>query len=242
MAVRLNITLTENSQNIAENSSNVTMRIYAISTSGSYNNNAKSGTAKLNGKTYSFSSSFKANTTTLLKSITANIPHNADGTKTVASSATYNTGVSSGTISASKSLTLKVINRISQLGVIQDFTVENGVTVPATQYGSADTLNISIGSQIVASRSEFAGGSLVIFTSDELSTIYNILGNSSSGIFSFQITSASGNSNVVTATGTLLKGAFIKQNGVYKKGQLFVKQNGVYKRAVPFVKQGGIYK
>lgn len=120
MAVTLSISITVNSQSIANNTSNVTVAAKASWTNGSYNLLQKSGSLTIDGTKYSFTSPFntgqsKTGSCTLF-SKTLNIKHNSDGTKVFACSAAYNTGVSSGNIAASvPSYTLATIARKSSL-------------------------------------------------------------------------------------------------------------------------------
>lgn len=120
MAVSISISITQNSQNVANNTSNVTVAVKAAWTYGSWNqlNPAPSGWLKIDGVTYNFSSKFNANRTTTgsqtLFTKKVDIDHNSDGTKTLACSASFATGVSSGTVTASESKTLTTIPRATQ--------------------------------------------------------------------------------------------------------------------------------
>lgn len=135
MAVSLSISITQNSQSIANNTSNVTVRVRASWTYGSYNLTNKSGWLKIDGTTYSFTNSFNDNQTTsgskTLFTKTVNVSHDTNGEKKLYCSASYTTGVSSGTIAASVYKTLTTIPRASSL------TASNGVL------GTAQTLTIT---------------------------------------------------------------------------------------------------
>ena len=121
MAISISIGITQNSQNIANNTSNVTVKVTAKWTYGSYNKNSKSGWLKIDGTQYSFTSSFNTGQSTsgsqVLFEKTVNITHAADGKKTLSCSASYTSGVSSGTVTASASKTLTTIPRASSLTV-----------------------------------------------------------------------------------------------------------------------------
>lgn len=142
MAVTLGISITQNSQNVANNTSNVTVNVTASWTSGSHNavvdasgNPQAHGTLKIDGTSYSFRSTFNTGKTTsgsqTIFTKTVDVSHNSDGSKTLACSASYVTGVSSGTVSASASKALTTIPRKSTL------TVANGTL------GTAQTLTIT---------------------------------------------------------------------------------------------------
>lgn len=121
MAVKLYISITEKSTNIANNTSSVTVQVNAQWSGGSFNQLQKPGWVKIDGTTYEFTSSFNENRSTsgykTLYTKTLNIPHNSDGTKTVSVSASYTTGVSSGTITAAATKALTKIARKSTLTV-----------------------------------------------------------------------------------------------------------------------------
>lgn len=135
MAVTLSISIAQNSQNVTNNTSNVTVSVIAKWTQGSWNLVQKPGWVKIDGTTYDFNHGFNAGGYTTgsetLYTKTLNIPHNANGTKTLACSASYTTGVSSGTITATASKTLTTIPRKSTL------SVSNGTL------GTAQTLKIT---------------------------------------------------------------------------------------------------
>lgn len=123
MAVSIVIDITQNSQNIANNTSNVTVKVNAKWTGGSYNLLEKSGSCTIDGKKYTFTSPFNTGRTTsgscnLFTKSNLDIPHEADGTKSLSVSASYTSGVSSGTVTASvPKFVLTTIPRKSTLSV-----------------------------------------------------------------------------------------------------------------------------
>lgn len=135
MAVSISLSITQNSQSVANNTSNVTVQVIAKWTSGSWNGYSKPGWVKIDGTKYDFTSSFNTGQTTsgsqTLFTKTVNISHNDDGTKSLSCSASYTSGVSSGTVTASASKTLTTIARKSTLSA-------SGGTL-----GTAETLTIT---------------------------------------------------------------------------------------------------
>lgn len=137
MAVSISLSITQNSQNVANNTSNVTVNVTAKWTYGSYNAlGTSSGSITIDGTKYSFSGiSFNTGQSTsgsqVVMTKTVNVNHNSDGTKTLSCSASFDTRVSSGTVSASDSKALTTIPRKSTL------TVANGTL------GTAQTLTIT---------------------------------------------------------------------------------------------------
>ena len=117
MAVSLSLSITQNSQNIAKNTSNVTVSAKVSWTYGSWNATGECyGSITINGVKYSFSK-IKFNTgatqngSQTVMSKTVNITHAANGTKTLSCSASFYTGVSPSTVSATASKTLTTIPR-----------------------------------------------------------------------------------------------------------------------------------
>lgn len=126
MAVSISISIAQNSQNVSNNTSNVTVKVNCSWTGGSWNavTNASGepqahGTLTIDGTEYSFRSTFNTGHTTTgsqtLFTKTVNITHSDNGAKTLACSASFSTYVSSGTVSTSASKTLTAIPRKSEL-------------------------------------------------------------------------------------------------------------------------------
>lgn len=135
MAVSISISITQNTQSVANNTSNVTVKVNAKWTYGSFNKLEKNGSLTIDGTKYTFTSSFNTGQSTsgsqTLFTKTVNVSHNSDGTKTLSCSASYESGVSSGTVTATASKTLTTIARKSSL------TASNGTL------GTSQTLTIS---------------------------------------------------------------------------------------------------
>lgn len=159
MAVTLSLAIVQNSQNTANNTSNVTVSASVKWTYGSYNALAQcTGSITIDGTKYSFSGmSFNTGATTsgsqVVMTKTVNVSHNADGTKTLSCSASFDTEVSSGVITASASKTLTTIPRAS----------EPTVSSSSVNMGSAVTINTNRASSSFTHdlAYSFAGGSYV---------------------------------------------------------------------------------
>lgn len=111
MASYLTISIKQNSQDVAKNTSNVTVKV-SIHSEASWNYQSPAGYCTINGTKYSFTHNFDVGDTELF-SKTLDIPHNADGTKTLSVYASYSTKVSLGTLTASSSKELTTIPRAS---------------------------------------------------------------------------------------------------------------------------------
>lgn len=146
MAVSISISITQNSQSVANNTSNVTVKVNAAWTGGSYNLVQKSGWLKIDGTKYDFTSNFNTGgTTTGSKTLftkTLDISHATNGTKTLACSASYTSGVSSGTVTASASKTLTTIPRKSTFSV-SNGTLGTAQTISVTRQASSFTHTIT---------------------------------------------------------------------------------------------------
>ena len=126
MAVSISMSIFQNSQSIENNTSNVTVEVYAHWTKGSYNAQTAQdgypdarGTVTIDDVAYAFYSKFNTGHTIsgseriFVK--TLDIDHNNEGEKVLSCWASYATGVSSGTVSTSGSLALATIPRKSIL-------------------------------------------------------------------------------------------------------------------------------
>lgn len=148
MAVSIYIGIAQNSQNVTNNTSNVTASVTAKWTGGSYNLTNKSGWLKIDGTTYSFTSPFNTGRTTsgtaTLFTKTVNVAHASDGTKTLSCSASYTSGVSSGTVAASVSKALTTIPRASTMAVKSGtFALGTAMTLLVTRQSTSFTHTIT---------------------------------------------------------------------------------------------------
>lgn len=139
MAVSLGISISQNSQNIASNTSNVSVSVYCSWTYGSHNNQTYNGVPdaggwlNIDGTYYYFNSTFNNNRTNTgsqtLYTKTLDISHDVEGVKTLYCSSQFATGVSSGTISASASRKLTDIPRFAVINSAPNFNDEDNPTI-----------------------------------------------------------------------------------------------------------------
>lgn len=148
MAVTLSISITQNSQSVANNTSNVTVKATAKWTGGSYNALGTCyGHIKIDGTEYSFSGiSFNSNASAsgseVVMTKTVTVTHGSNGAKTLSCSASFRTGTSSGTVTASASKTLTTIARKSTLSV-GNGTLNTAQTLTVTRQSSSNTHTIT---------------------------------------------------------------------------------------------------
>lgn len=147
MAVSISLSIAQNSQSVANNTSNVTVKVTAKWTGGSNNRTGQcTGSITIDGTKYSFSNiTFNDSVTTsgskVVMTKTVNVSHNTDGTKVLACSASFVTGVSSGTVSCSGSKTLTTIPRKSSLSV-SNGTLGTAQTLTVTRQATSFTHTI----------------------------------------------------------------------------------------------------
>lgn len=153
MALSAWIELSCSSQSIAGNYSNVYVKFVAKTTNNTHNDNNKSGYIKVNGSHYtSFTHKLPKTSTTILWSGTITVYHNSNGAGSVSVSGGYEASVGGySTITASNSLTLPTIPRVSDLSVNKSSVpADESTTVIATAIKKSssftDTITVSLGS------------------------------------------------------------------------------------------------
>lgn len=119
MAVTASISLKENSTSTANNTSSVTCKVTVKWTYSSNDRNNTTKTLTFNGQKFTTKANINPSVTSsgsiVLFNKTLDVAHNSDGTKTVSASVRIPTSTSSGTVTASKSLTLTSIPRYASL-------------------------------------------------------------------------------------------------------------------------------
>lgn len=150
MAVSLGMTITQNSQNIENNTSSVTVRVTAYWTYGSWNATGNCyGSVTIDGTKYSYSGiTFNTSATTsgskTIMTKTVNVSHDSDGSKTLKCSSSFYTGVSSGTVSTSKSATLTTIPRATTPTLsASSVNMGSSVTISLPRASSGFTHNLA---------------------------------------------------------------------------------------------------
>lgn len=130
MAISSNISITQNSQNIANNKSNITVRVQVTTTGESYNGYSKLGTCTINGTPYDFSHNIPYQATTTIFEKTLDVAHDSNGKKTVYASFSFQTGISAGTITGSTSKKLTTIPRTSEVSLSKkNFNIGETITI-----------------------------------------------------------------------------------------------------------------
>lgn len=130
MAVSSNISITQNSQSVENNKSNITVRVQVTTTGESYNGYSKPGTCTINGTSYNFSHNIPYQATTTIFEKTLDVEHDSNGEKTVYASFSFQTGISAGTITGSTSKKLTTIPRTSEVSLNKkNFNIGETITI-----------------------------------------------------------------------------------------------------------------
>lgn len=149
MAVSGSISIKQNSQNIANNTSSITVTGKATMSGPSYDLYTRTGTITIDGKKYSFSATFPGNSTKTLFSKTVTVTHNSVGEKTVSASFRIKTGMTGtlpdGVISESTSKTLTKIPRTSKVSMSsRNFNIGSRITISTNRASSSFTHRLVI--------------------------------------------------------------------------------------------------
>jgi hypothetical protein len=143
MPASITIGITENSTSVSSNSSNVTVKVTAKWTSGTFDHNPPKLTVVIDGDKYTKSVSLNPNNTTsgsnTIYSKTLDIEHNSDGSKKLTVSASYATSTSSGTVKDSLTKTLTTIARKSAPSCPASGTLGTALTINTNRKSSSFT-------------------------------------------------------------------------------------------------------
>ena len=114
------------------------------------------------------------------------------------------TTLSGKTVGKGSSVVLDQIPRASVLGTISNFTLGNAINIPITKRSSSftDNLTISLSGTTIKTINNITNGYDVSFTTSELNTIYSKLPSSTTGSFTFTLTTKSGSTTIGTSTKT----------------------------------------
>ena len=148
----LRIAYTVNSQNVANNTTNITAEVHLISNGSSYNINsstAKNGTLSINGTSYSFSAnvSLRGNQDKTLFTKTVDVPHNSDGTKTCSLSCSLNiqvtlSGRKYNTVTTSGNVTFNTIGRNTIVTTSGTYKFGTQMTINHSRASTAYTITL----------------------------------------------------------------------------------------------------
>lgn len=199
MAVSSNITITQNSQNIANNLSNVTVKIQVTTTGASYNDISKPGTCTIDGIPYNFTHNIPYQATTTIFEKTLNIPHDdKTGEKTLTASFSFTTGISAGTITGSTSKKLTTIPRTSNVSLSKtNFNIGESITIKTNRKSNTFTHTAVIKFNGATVRTQTGIGDNYSWNTTEL---FEKIPNANRGTGTVELTTYSGNTKIGTSS------------------------------------------
>lgn len=198
-----------NSQNISNNTSNITTKLQVRSTNSQYitygfkQNSWINDTQVASNQTFDFRST---NTWQEFGTLTKNYSHNDDGTLTLNLKGNFQTTAAGSarpyTGSVSQNVTIPTIPRNSEFTSVPNFNIGTSFNVKLKQYASFyDVLTIKIGSSTIKTINAASSTQEISFTSSELDSIYSLTTNASYADFTFELKSYT-DSNKTTQIGS----------------------------------------
>lgn len=134
-----------------------------------------------------------------IKSGSLTFDHNDSGKlSNIACSASVDTSTSLGDASLSGSVAIPDIPRASKFGTIENFNVEGTIVIPLTKYVDTwkDILTIKLDDAVIKTIDGVINNQEVTFTSEELESIYNLMSDTNSKSFTFEIVTLNGETQV----------------------------------------------
>ena len=150
-----------------------------------------------------------------IKSGSLTFDHNDSGKlSNIVCSASVDSSVGLGDASLSGSVAIPDIPRASKFGTIENFNVEGTIVIPLTKYVDTwkDILTIKLDDAVVKTIDGVISNQEVAFTSEEIETIYNLMSNSNSKSFTFEIVTMNGDKQVGTTQITNATGSITAAN------------------------------
>lgn len=131
-------------------------------------------------------------------------------------SASVDTSTSLGDASLSGSVPIPDIPRASKFGTIENFNVEGTIVIPLTKYVSSwtDNLTIKLDDVIVKTIDGVISNKEIAFTNKEIETIYNLMSDTNSKSFTFEIVTMNGDKQVGTTQITTAIGNITDANPI----------------------------
>lgn len=136
-----------------------------------------------------------------IKSGSLTFDHNDSGKlSNIVCSASVDTSTGLGDASLSGSVPIPDIPRASKFGEIENFNVEGTIVIPLTKYVSSwtDNLTIKLDDVVIKTINNVSNNQEIVFTSEELESIYNLMSDTNSKSFTFEIVTMNGESQVGT--------------------------------------------
>lgn len=216
------------------NKSKVTATIYVYKSGSSETTCTFSGTITIDGTAYSVSKkdTWSWGSWHAIGSASKTVTHNDDGKKSITIKGSVKTPTSettmSGTYSASGTAVLDNIPRQSILGNIDNFKIDDSITLSITKYVSTytDTLEVLYGDTVVSAGRTVVDGDTFAFTDDEKTAIQELMSSQQIAL-TFKLTTTNG----TTAIGSSSKNTIVISLGDVYFRDVIKKANGQYQVA-----------
>lgn len=203
MAVdNISISITQNSQSTANNTSSITVTGKCRTTGPSMDYNTRTGSVTIDGTKYSFSAKFPENSTITIFTKTVTVKHDDEGKKTVKASFTVTTGMTGtlpgGVISASTSKTLTQIKRTSKVSLSKtSFDIGETITINTNRESTSFTHDAKIVFDGKTVRTQTGIGASYPWNTNEL---YAIIPGKNTAKGTITLTTYSGSTSIGTST------------------------------------------
>ncbi len=219
----ISITITQNSQSIANNTSNITVKGKCKTTGPSMDYNTRTGTVTIDGKDYSFTSKFPETSTITIFTKTVNVTHNPDGKKTVSASFKVTTGMTGtlpgGVISASTSKTLTTIPRNSKVSLSStNFNIGTKITINTNRASSSFTHTAVITYNGKTIRTQTGIGASYSWDTSEL---YKYIPNGNSATGKVTLTTYSGSTKIGSSTEVTFTAKVVNSNPTFSNFEYY---------------------
>lgn len=203
MAVSQSITLTQGTQSIANNTTQVTFKWTSTQTGESWNGYTRTAYyyVSINGGAevkYSVSYTLPKGSTITIASKTFTVTHNNDGTGSISIRTWMDTDISAGIVEKSKSLTLTTIPRATVINSLScstsyfNGTLTYKYTPQSASYYNRCNISLNLDGEFIGIKSILLGKKsasqqtgTVTLSSSELNEIYNLLPATTKGILRF---------------------------------------------------------
>ncbi len=260
----LKLTITENSTSTANNTSNITYKLYMTSGGWNFDQYAVGWEIKLNNKVVSTMDRYDApqislgyNSSVIIVQGTTNVKHNSDGTLNMSISGKSFMAKDSytpGDMSLSGSMRLTGItppapDKSSILGTLSNFDLESEFRFPFTSYSSDyyHKLILKVGSTTVKTVNSYLNNQSIRFTPEEILNAYQLMSSSTGTTVSVTLETYNDNDALVSpvstksCVATWIGTSQINVSGTYRRARPWVNINGTWKPCVAFYNIDGSY-
>lgn len=143
--------------------------------------------------------------------------HSEDGKlNNISCSASVDTSTGLGDAALSGSVPIPDIPRASKFGTIENFNVEGTIVIPLTKYVAEwiDNLTIKLDENIIKTINNVSNNQEIVFTEEELETIYTLMTNDNKKTFTFENVTLNGDTQIGSIQTTTAEGTITDANPI----------------------------